>query len=177
MYGAILNPGCRFFDKRIGQSTTLTGRQIVKHMSAEVNKTITGEYDHTGDAVIYGDTDSLTGDAVIETSKGPMAIEELYIQCDQKKNTGDKHYGFDSDIMVMSYDKTRDEPYFGHINYVYKHSVSKQLYEVEDELGNVVTVTEDHSIMVERQGDLIEVKPQEIQDNDILVSIEIKEIE
>ena len=52
LYGAILNPGCRFFDKRIGQSTTLTGRQIVKHMSAEANKVITGEYDHTGKAVI-----------------------------------------------------------------------------------------------------------------------------
>jgi DNA polymerase elongation subunit (family B) len=58
LYGAILNPGCRFFDKRIGQSTTLTGRTIVKHMSAEVNKTITGVYDHVGDAMIYGDTDS-----------------------------------------------------------------------------------------------------------------------
>jgi DNA polymerase elongation subunit (family B) len=58
LYGAILNPGCRFFDKRIGQSTTLTGRTIVKHMSAEVNKTITGEYDHVGEAMIYGDTDS-----------------------------------------------------------------------------------------------------------------------
>ena len=59
LYGAILNPGCRFFDKRIGQSTTLTGRQIVKHMSAEVNKSITGEYDHVGKSVIYGDTDSV----------------------------------------------------------------------------------------------------------------------
>ena len=58
LYGAILNPGCRFFDKRIGQSTTLTGRTIVKHMSAEVNKVITGVYDHVGDAMIYGDTDS-----------------------------------------------------------------------------------------------------------------------
>jgi DNA polymerase elongation subunit (family B) len=58
LYGAILNPGCRFFDKRIGQSTTLTGRTIVKHMSAEVNKTITGVYDHVGEAMIYGDTDS-----------------------------------------------------------------------------------------------------------------------
>jgi len=59
LYGAILNPGCRFFDKRIGQSTTLTGRQIVKHMSAEVNNCITGEYDHVGKSVIYGDTDSV----------------------------------------------------------------------------------------------------------------------
>ena len=59
LYGAILNPGCRFFDKRIGQSTTLTGRQIAKHMAAEVNKIITGEYDHVGKAIIYGDTDSV----------------------------------------------------------------------------------------------------------------------
>ncbi len=59
LYGAILNPGCRFFDKRIGQSTTLTGRAIAHHMDAFVNETITGKYDHVGDAVIYGDTDSV----------------------------------------------------------------------------------------------------------------------
>jgi DNA polymerase elongation subunit (family B) len=59
LYGAILNPGCRFFDKRIGQSTTLTGRCIAKHMASEVNKIITGEYDHVGEAIIYGDTDSV----------------------------------------------------------------------------------------------------------------------
>ena len=58
LYGAILNQGCRFFDKRIGQSTTLTGRQIAKHMAAEVNKNITGEYNHIGKSIIYGDTDS-----------------------------------------------------------------------------------------------------------------------
>jgi DNA polymerase elongation subunit (family B) len=58
LYGAILNPGCRFFDKRIGQSTTLTGRAIAKHMDAYVNECITGKYDHVGKAIIYGDTDS-----------------------------------------------------------------------------------------------------------------------
>ena len=58
LYGAILNPHCRFFDKRIGQSTTLTGRQIVKHMASKVNEIITGEYDYRGKAIIYGDTDS-----------------------------------------------------------------------------------------------------------------------
>jgi len=59
LYGAILNPGCRFFDKRIGQSTTLTGRVIARHMDAFVNECITGVYDHVGEAVIYGDTDSV----------------------------------------------------------------------------------------------------------------------
>jgi len=57
LYGAILNAGCRFFDKRIGQSTTLTGRSIAKHMDAYINECITGEYDHVGKAIIYGDSD------------------------------------------------------------------------------------------------------------------------
>jgi DNA polymerase elongation subunit (family B) len=57
-YGAILNQGCRFEDIRVGQSTTLSGRQIVKHMNAYINQCITGEYDHVGQATIYSDTDS-----------------------------------------------------------------------------------------------------------------------
>ena len=59
LYGAILNPGCRFFDHRIGQSTTLTGRAITRHMGAETNKLLTGSYDHVGDTIVYGDTDSV----------------------------------------------------------------------------------------------------------------------
>ena len=45
LYGAILNAGCRFFDKRIGQSTTLVGRQISGHMASKINEIICGEYD------------------------------------------------------------------------------------------------------------------------------------
>ena len=100
LYGAILNPGCRFFDKRIGQSTTLTGRQIVKHMSAEVNNCITGEYDHVGKAVIYGDTDSVYFSAYpvlkdeIESGKLEWTPEKaitLYDQvCEQANTTFEK---------------------------------------------------------------------------------------
>ena len=89
LYGAILNPGCRFFDKRIGQSTTLTGRTIVKHMSAEVNKVITGVYDHVGEAVIYGDTDSVyfsawpTLSKEVEAGKIPWTKENVITLYDQ----------------------------------------------------------------------------------------------
>jgi len=70
LYGAILNPGCRFYDKRIGQSTTLTGRSITKHMAAETNRMLTGEYDYEGDCVIYGDTDSVYFTAVPALPEG-----------------------------------------------------------------------------------------------------------
>ena len=93
LYGAILNPGCRFFDKRIGQSTTLTGRQIVKHMSAQVNKTITGQYSHTGDSVIYGDTDS------VYFSAYPIFKEEI------KQGT----VPWNKDTVIALYDKIAEE--------------------------------------------------------------------
>ena len=59
LYGAVLNPGSRFFDNRMGQSTTLTGRCIARHMAAKVNELFTGEYDYRGKSIIYGDTDSV----------------------------------------------------------------------------------------------------------------------
>ena len=59
LYGALLNPGSRFNDPRMGQSTTLTGRTIARHMGAKVNELFTGKYDHVGEAIIYGDTDSV----------------------------------------------------------------------------------------------------------------------
>jgi DNA polymerase elongation subunit (family B) len=58
LYGALLNPGSRFFDSRLGQSTTLTGRSIAKHMAAKCNEIMAGEYDHVGKSIVYGDTDS-----------------------------------------------------------------------------------------------------------------------
>jgi DNA polymerase elongation subunit (family B) len=57
-YGALLNVHCRYYDKRIGQSVTLCGRQIVKHMMSQINEIITGKYEHDGEAIVYGDTDS-----------------------------------------------------------------------------------------------------------------------
>jgi len=89
LYGAILNPGCRFFDKRIGQSTTLVGRQIAKHMASKVNEIITGEYNHVGKAIIYGDTDSCYFSAYktlkkdIDAGKIPWTKETVTMLYDQ----------------------------------------------------------------------------------------------
>jgi len=95
LYGAILNPGCRFFDKRIGQSTTLTGRQIAKHMAGKVNEIIADEYNHVGKAIIYGDTDSCYFSAYStlkkEIDKGTIpwtkeSVIQLYDQIGEEVN-------------------------------------------------------------------------------------------
>jgi DNA polymerase elongation subunit (family B) len=114
LYGAILNPGCRFFDKRIGQSTTLTGRQIAKHMAAKVNEIITGEYDHVGKAVIYGDTDSVYFSAYttlksdIDAGRIPWTKETVITLYDQVCEEANATF---SDFMARAFHcpKTRAE--------------------------------------------------------------------
>ena len=96
LYGALLNQGCRFYDKRIGQSTTLTGRCITRHMGAKTNEVIEGHYDYKGPAVIYGDTDSIyysmypvykqeIDDGTIEWTKDKVL--ELYDEVANQVNT------------------------------------------------------------------------------------------
>lgn len=172
-YGALLNAGSRFFDQRLGQSTTLTGRSINRHQASKINEIITGEYREYGDSQIYCDTDSETADTVHVTSQGEKTVEELFNNCIEFWSDGDKEYAYDPDLMVLTYDSDRSEPYFGHIEYIYRHPVSKNMYEIEDQLGNKVTVTEDHSVMVERNFQLVEVKPKDINSDDILISVEI----
>jgi DNA polymerase elongation subunit (family B) len=93
LYGAILNVGCRFFDDRIGQSTTLTGRQIARHMAAKINEVVTGEYDHVGKAIIYGDTDSAYFSAY-STLKNDIAKGNI---------------PWDKDTVIQLYDTVADE--------------------------------------------------------------------
>jgi len=57
-YGALTNKYFRFYDLRMGESTTGTGRAILRHQCSKVNELLKGEYDLTGDAIVYGDTDS-----------------------------------------------------------------------------------------------------------------------
>ena len=169
LYGAILNPGCRFSDIRIGQSTTLTGRAIAKHMSATVNDIITGNADHRGESIIYGD--SVTEDTKIKTDSGEITIKELFNQCQHHSIIEGKEYGTHSFAKVIGFNAFEDSPVMSEITYVMRHKTKKNIYEITLENGKIVKVTEDHSVMVDRDGFLIEVKPTEILDNDLIICL------
>jgi intein/homing endonuclease len=169
VYGAILNPGCRFFDNRIGQSTTLTGRAIAKHMDSFVNECIFGKYDHVGDSIIYGD--SVTGDTLIRTDSGQITISELYNQCLQHEKNGDKEYGVQSFAKVIGFNAFEDSPVMSNISYVMRHKTKKKLYKITLQNDKSVIVTEDHSVMVDRDGFLLEIKPTEILDTDLIICL------
>jgi hypothetical protein len=169
LYGAILNAGCRFADKRIGQSTTLTGRQIAKHMASKVNEVVTGDYNHVGKAIIYGD--SVTGDTSILTKDGDITIEELFKRCVEHSIVGDKEYGVWSPDKVMGFNAFEDSTIMSTISYVMRHKTKKKIYKINLTNGKSVKVTQDHSVMVDRDGFLIEVKPTDILETDLLICL------
>lgn len=168
-YGSLLATSCRFFDQRLGQSTTLTGRQVVKHMTAKVNEIITGEENYLGKSIIYND--SVVGDTVIITSAGEMTIAELYDKCPENDTRGSKEYGRNLDIKVVGFNIATDTTVMASIRYVMRHHTSKKLYKTTLRNGNQVTTTEDHSLMVDRDGVVLEAKPTEIQDTDLFICL------
>jgi len=58
-YGAMGNNFFRFFDIRLAESTTRTGREILTYMGCKVSELLIGEHSLDTDAIIYGDTDSI----------------------------------------------------------------------------------------------------------------------
>lgn len=165
LYGALTNPHFKFFDLRMGESTTGTGRVILLHQCAKANEMLLEEYDSKGEAVIYGD--SVAGDTLINTPNGTIQISELFTTVDYTKGT--KEYS-NVNGLGLTFNPSTGENEFRQIKYVVRHKVNKQMYRVW--IGNTryVDVTEDHSLIgyantKSKTPGLVNVKPTEIGNN------------
>lgn len=170
VYGAIGNGASAWFDARIAQSTTLAGRCIVRHMGAKINEIIAGDYNYKGAAIIYGD--SVTGDTLIRTDNGEITIEQLFNECLEKAVLPNgKEYGLWSSAKVIGFNGYNMEPVLSGVEAVMRHKTKKKLYRITTANGKQVTVTEDHSLMVDRDGFLQEVKPNDLQEGDNIITL------
>ena len=105
LYGALLNEGLRFYDERLGQSVTLSGRSIAKHMNAKANEIISGIYDHTGDAIVYADTDSCYFSAADVLKNDPdMGRDEIIRLYDAISESVNDSF---PDFMIESFNTSR----------------------------------------------------------------------
>lgn len=57
-YGACGNRFFKFYDIRLAESTTKTGREVLMHMARKIGEVLEGDYHYPNKSVIYGDTDS-----------------------------------------------------------------------------------------------------------------------
>lgn len=75
----------------------------------------------------------------------------------------------DAGLKILNHNKNGELQY-DDVTRLIKHDVDKPIYKVEDSLGNFVCITGDHSLIVERNGNVISVKCTEVEDDDLLIS-------
>ena len=170
LYGSLANKWFPLFNEEMAAAITGNGRYFIRKLANYIEEKLQGMYPQEKEYIIYGDTDSCIGSTLIETSKGEMCIESLYDELTGKieargENNFIKHVS--EDVYTNSVNKNI-ELESKRINYVMKHLVNKKMYEISH-LGNTVTVTEDHSVILLRDNKLIEAKPRDILESDQLL--------
>ena len=177
LYGALSNLYFRFYDLRMGESTTGTGRMILRHQCRKVNEIFEGEYNidfpmyetvdqaanrnHPDSVALHGPTfkgkfqsntviygDSVTGDTNIDI----LTDKNYNIRIDHlfqqvDYTTGEKEYCNITNIKALTYDKQHNKTCYKNIKYVMRHKCSKQLYRVWITNSQWIDVTEDHSLI------------------------------
>jgi hypothetical protein len=193
IYGAMANRFSYFYDKSLAEAITLQGQDAIRYservlnhyfhnifhkdkkvLSAlkEICPTINTEPKPcTQPFVVYMDTDSVDKDTIIKTDSGELTIEELY---NQSTITAGKtlcgHESVETKHKVLNWSE-ENGIYYANVKRVIKHKVTKQKWKLKTKSGKEVIVTNDHSMIVFRDGKQIEVKPSDILIFDFILTV------
>jgi DNA polymerase elongation subunit (family B) len=95
-YGALSNLYFKFYDIRMGESVTATGRSILRHQIAKVNEIFGGD-----GAVVYGDTDSAYFKTFAQNKEEAIAIADAVAR---EVNKSYKHFMQDAFLCQPGFD-------------------------------------------------------------------------
>nr|YP_007013563.1 putative intein [Aeromonas phage Aes508] len=115
---------------------------------------------------------SVVGDTIIDVSGKKMTIAEFYdstpdvfMRRNDEARDWVKRVGGKTSLSVNTYSGEVERK---NINYIMKHTVKKRMFKIKAG-GKEVIVTADHSVMVKRDGKIIDVKPTEMKQTDRVV--------
>lgn len=177
VYGVLGLTVFRFYDIDNAGAVTDTGRMLIQFTSKMGDHYYSKKIGEDKVWCLYTDTDSVIGSSKIHTDKyGETTISELYEHIADEETTktiikDSREYLFPSLLKSPYYMQPSSSVNMGHIDYIEKHAVDKDLYRIETENGKSVVVTEDHAVMVLEKGRLVEKTPLEILPGDKVVSI------
>jgi hypothetical protein len=175
IYGAFASPYFRYYDLRVAEGITKSGQLAIRWVSKHLNNYINKACKTTDvDYVVYNDTDSVVGDTLVYVNGEKQTIENLYDQYTtyEKNDPVAKNYVKPVDgVTTLSVNKDTGEVEEKPIKYVMKHTVKKRMFRVTSASGNSVVVTQDHSIIVKRNGVIKEVCPSELLETDKIINI------
>lgn len=178
-YGAIGAPQFRWYDETIAEGITTTGQIAIRYISKKINEFINKESNTTDvDYILSSDTDSVVGSTMLITNIGDISISDLYdtysdSKSELKQNEKDSVRTLNELVYSASYDG--NNLIYKKINYIMKHKIYKKMYRIK--LNDThVDVTEDHSLMVLRNGKMISVEPLNIKDLDLIIQFKRGEV-
>lgn len=170
LYGALGNAYFPLFNQEIAQAITGNGRFYIQHTADMIEETLQTHLSSSQKYIVYGDTDSCEGETLIKTSIGKKKISELYdetVGTVEYTRNGSEIKKPTSTISTLSVND-KFEIQNKRIVYLMKHTVKKRMFKIKVKNKEVI-VTEDHSIIVKRDGILCSVKPKEILKTDIIL--------
>jgi hypothetical protein len=160
------------FSQDIAEAVTLTGqattKEMVRYTNAALNKL--GGTDNSVSHVVAGDTDSVSENSKIFVNDKLVSIKDLF---NEILNDGSIDILQNGTEVAIANNKieTRSINGLTNIKNVSRHKVSKHQYKISIENKDSLKITEDHSIMVYRDGEVIECKPNEIKNTDYLIVV------
>jgi len=191
-YGALATAYFILFNNKVAGSVTAQGRSLTKTMN-EVNEKYWYEMWHNdidlheilgvknvkkiikgtkeNEVSIYADTDSVDELTKIITDKGRVSIGDWYNDNMINGSGGKTIKGHES---VITNDKVlnwSDGLYMAPVKRIIRHKVNKPKWKLKTKSGKEILVTNDHSMIVFRDGNKLEVKPSEILKTDKILTI------
>lgn len=175
LYGATGNSHCRYFSLQNAEAVTSYGQLAIQWIARKMNEYMNNIVGTSGiDYVVYCDTDSVVGDTVIEINGTKTTIADFYdsvggyfVRKDELRQDYVKKV---TNCVSPSVNLNTHEVEYNKVEYVMKHRVKKRMFKITVG-GDSVIVTQDHSVMVMRDGEIIEVKPTEMRHTDKVVKI------
>lgn len=130
-------------------------------------------YDGGNKISMYCDTDSVDRYSNIVTNEKTSTIEEFYNRNIKNGSAGDTLAGHNSVItkeLVLNWTE-ENGLYYAPVKRIIRHKVSKSKWKLKTKSGKEIIITNDHSMIVFRNGDKLEVKPSQIEKTDKILRI------
>ena len=175
-YGSVGNQYFRYYKLANAEAITMSGQVAIRWIESKMNQYLNKILKtNKTDYVIASDTDSVVGDTFVYTNSEKIKIEDLYNKFCNETNMTHKRDVNDFIHNVSNLNLTTKSYKDGQliddkIIHIMKHKVKKKFYKVTVN-GKEVVLTEDHSLIVERCGKLISVKPYNVIEDDIFINI------
>jgi len=201
IYGAIGNAYFVCFNPEVAESVTLQGQDLIKFSEKVVFKYFNEYWQNdkelheklgityarkvTSPMTVYGDTDSLFSTCTIiskfDGNVERIRFDDLFrlhskfndIITDERGNEIIEPEGLET-LNSVGNEKDSTDIRFSGVRKIIRHKVRKPKWRIVTESGEEVIVTNDHSVMVFRDGKKLAVKPSEINtETDEILSVSV----